>query len=67
MDTTKLQLLLPAEVKQLTGLSKATVYRLAANGTIPAVRLGGSVRIPLARLQEWMDRHTTGVGEVKAA
>ncbi len=67
MDTDKIRLLLPAQVMELTGLSRATVYRLAANGTIPSVRVGGSVRIPMARLQQWIDTHTIVAGEVKAA
>ncbi len=61
MESRSLQLLLrPSEVRDITGLSLATVYRRVADGTLPGIRIGGAVRIPQARLQQWFDRNTTG-------
>jgi excisionase family DNA binding protein len=33
------------------GLSRATVYRLARNGELPVIRLGGSLRVSTAELR----------------
>jgi excisionase family DNA binding protein len=47
------------EAADLLGLSRATMYGLlAANEQIPVVRIGRSVRIPLAALQTWVDQQT---------
>lgn len=41
-----------AEAAAVLGLGSSTVYRLAADGRLPSVRVGGSVRIPSAHLLE---------------
>lgn len=47
------------EAAQLLGLSRATLYALLAeDNQIPVVRIGRSVRIPLAGLQQWVDQRT---------
>jgi excisionase family DNA binding protein len=47
------------EAAQLLGLSRATLYALlAGDNQIPVVRIGRSVRIPLAGLQQWVDQRT---------
>lgn len=46
------------EVAQLTGWSKQAVYQMAAEGRIPCVRVGRSVRIPAEALQQWIRRLT---------
>jgi excisionase family DNA binding protein len=38
-------LLTPAEVAKIMRVSKSTVYRWVEEGTLPAMRLGGVVRI----------------------
>jgi excisionase family DNA binding protein len=49
------------EAAQLLGLSRATLYALlAGDNQIPVVRIGRSVRIPLAGLQQWVDQRTEG-------
>jgi excisionase family DNA binding protein len=37
-------------------VSRAFVYKLIANNTIPAIRVGSVLRIPKAGLLEWVDR-----------
>lgn len=44
----------PAEVARMLQCSRSQVYRMAAAGTIPAVYLGRSVRIPRQQLVEWI-------------
>lgn len=38
------------------GVSRAKGYELIARGEVPSVRIGGSIRVPVAALREWMDR-----------
>jgi len=40
-----------AEVAPLLGVSRSKAYELVARGEIPSVRIGGSVRVPLAELR----------------
>jgi len=47
-----------SEVATLTGLSKQSVYQLAAEGKIPSVRIGRSVRFPAEALEAWIARKT---------
>ncbi|AWB43416.1 transcriptional regulator [Paenibacillus sp. CAA11] len=48
------------EAKVVLGLSYNTVYRLINNGTINAVKIGGSIRIPQAALRKFILEDTTG-------
>lgn len=45
-------LLRPREVAEQMGICRETVYTLIRNGEIPAVRFGGSVRVPADKLRE---------------
>lgn len=40
------------ETAQLTRLSAASVYRAVERGELPSVRIGGSLRIPRAAIEE---------------
>jgi excisionase family DNA binding protein len=42
------------EAARAIGVATSTAYVLIQAGTIPSVRLGGSVRVPVAALQEWI-------------
>lgn len=42
------------EVAKTLRLSIAKTYALAAQGEIPVVRIGRSVRVPQARFREWL-------------
>ncbi len=47
-------LLRPREVAVATGLSRSMVYALINRGELPAIRVGKSVRVPVAELQQWI-------------
>lgn len=49
------RLLKPGEVAKQLGVHPATVYRLAARGELPAVRVGRSVRIDAAKLATFLE------------
>ena len=54
------RLLHTAEVAGMTGISKARLYELVREGSIPHVRLGRAVRYPAPALREWIDAGGTG-------
>jgi len=49
-------LLKPAEAAEAMGVSRSRAYELIADGSIPSIKLGASVRVPLQTLREWIDR-----------
>ena len=48
-------LLRPSDVCEVIGLGKSKVYALIAEGVIPSVRIGKSVRIPVDALRLWVE------------
>jgi excisionase family DNA binding protein len=48
------EVLRPGELAPLLGVTRAHVYRLIAKGAIPAVRIGGAIRIPRAAWKSWL-------------
>ena len=46
----------PAEIAPILSVSRATAYRMAANGKLPCLRLGKRVIISKVHLKEWVDR-----------
>lgn len=46
----------PAEIAPILSVSRATAYRMAANGKLPCLRLGKRVIISKVHLVEWIDR-----------
>jgi excisionase family DNA binding protein len=64
---TERELLRPADLAPLLGVSIGRVYQLIARGLIPAVRVGGAVRVPRAAWEEWLrDRSEAALSSVKA-
>ena len=55
MDTNRL-LFRPDEAGAALGVSRSKVYELIAAGAIPSVRIGSSVRVPVAALKAWIER-----------
>lgn len=49
-------MLRPAEFAEAAGISRSKAYELIARGSVPSVRLGGCVRVPLAELHAWIGR-----------
>lgn len=43
-------LIRPAEVAAMLSISRSSAYQLIAAGTIPSVRIGRMVRVPLAEV-----------------
>jgi len=58
-------MLRPAEAADAIGVSRSKAYELIANGAIPSVKLGGCVRVPVAALQEWINRHVVDRAEAR--
>jgi excisionase family DNA binding protein len=50
----ELKFLTVAEVAALMRVSKMTVYRLVNTGTLPAVRVGRSVRVPEQAVNDYL-------------
>lgn len=44
----------PQEVAEMLGISKATVYHLAASGQLPSVRVGKALRISREAIDRWI-------------
>ena len=42
------------EAGQMLGVSRGVVYRLIHDGTIPALRLGKKLRVPVAALEKML-------------
>ena len=43
------------EVARMLRVARSRAYELVANGTIPAVRIGRSVRVSRKELERWLD------------
>lgn len=53
------RLLLKAEeAAQMLGLGRGTVYAMMNDGTLPTVRMGRAVRIPMDALRRWIEGRT---------
>lgn len=47
-------LLRPVEVAELLGIGRSKTYELIGSGTIPSIRIGTSVRVPMESLKAWV-------------
>ena len=56
-------LLRPVEVAEIVGVGRSKVYELISAGELPSIRLGGSIRVPVDQLREWVNRKTAAQGE----
>jgi excisionase family DNA binding protein len=61
--TTEDRLLRAAEVQRELGVSRATAYRMMADGTLPTYRFGGRngqrtmIRVSMKELRAWLEAH----------
>ena len=55
-------LLRPIDVMVCLGVSRARLYAWLADGTMPCIRLGRSVRIPAADLAAWIEERRRDAG-----
>ncbi len=44
----------PAEVGEAIGVSRAKAYELIAEGAIPHIKVGSSIRVPVEALRTWV-------------
>ncbi|MDQ6947320.1 MAG: helix-turn-helix domain-containing protein [Actinomycetota bacterium] len=51
------------EVATTLGLGRTKVFALVRSGELPVVRIGRSVRVPRAALQDWVWQHLEGADE----
>lgn len=47
------------EVAEYLKLAEKTAYRLAADGTVPGFKVGGSWRFRKTAIEDWIDQKTT--------
>jgi excisionase family DNA binding protein len=52
------EMLRASDIAPQLGVTTGRVYQLIAAGVIPAVRIGGAIRIPRAAWERWVDDHT---------
>jgi excisionase family DNA binding protein len=48
-------LLKPGEAAESLGIGRSKVYELIASGTVPSLKIGGSVRVPAQALRRWVE------------
>lgn len=53
-------LLRPTEAARCLAISARKLWALTASGEVPHVRIGRSVRYPVADLETWLDEQTRG-------
>ena len=46
------------DVAKLLGLGRSKVFAMLAVGELPVIRIGRSVRVPRAALEDWIAEHT---------
>ena len=51
------------EARQLVGLSRSTLHKLVKAGEVKGARIGRTVKINRASLEEYMERQTIGGSE----
>lgn len=51
-------MLRPGEVGPLLGVSRSRAYQLIRQGVIPAIRVGGSIRVPVAAWERWLEQQS---------
>lgn len=62
------ELLKPSDVAARLGLTTGRVYQLIASGALPAMRLGGALRIPKAAWEAWLEQQRRqAIAAAKAA
>ncbi len=54
-------LISPAELQRRLGCGRTKVYELLATGEVPSYRIGRLVRVRVADVEEFLERHRYGV------
>lgn len=53
-------LLKVAEAAELAGISRSHAYKLVKAGVWPTIRIGSSIRVPMAALEAWIENQLQG-------
>ena len=48
-------LLKPTEAADMLGIGRTRIYEMLAEGELPSIRIGRSVRVPVAALNKWIE------------
>ena len=54
-------LLRPNEVGEVLGIGRTRMYEMLANGDLPSIRIGRSIRIPTNALTQWVEQQGNGI------
>jgi len=65
MNVSERIMLRPSEAAEAIGVSRSKAYELIAAGTIPSVKVGGCVRVPVDRLKTWVDQQVREQSETR--
>ena len=60
-------LLRPTEAAEAIGVGRSKIYALIASGDLPSIRIGGSVRVPVDELKDWIARRVVARMELPDA
>ncbi len=55
MDSDRLLFRVP-EAAHTMGISRAKAYEMISRDEIPSIRIGGSIRVPVDALRDWIAR-----------
>lgn len=65
----QIEMLRPTDIAERLGVTASRVYQMISDRVIPAVRVGGAIRIPRAAWDEWLrgrsEEALAGVGRAK--
>ncbi len=51
-------LLRPMEAAEMLAIGRSRMYELLTTGALPSIRIGRSVRIPIAALNRWIEEQS---------
>ena len=54
------------ELQDILNIDRTTIYRMADNGKLPAVKVGNQWRFPRRQVQQWMDKQGTATSAASA-
>ena len=55
-------LLSPVEVAEALGIGRSRIYKFLAAGTLPSIRVGRSILIPVEDLRKWIAQRADDEG-----
>jgi len=57
-------LLRPDEAARELGIGRGKAYELIRSGELPSIRIGRSVRVPMTKLQDWINERAADKSNV---